>query len=312
MCKFREASFICQIGSKPLHIFAAGGGDNSGVGCYQASAEELLTLTSALGLHRTTPAEFVATVVSFAAPEFFRTEGGKGHSDFNDSTELATPLISAACKLFDVIAPPEPQLNNTFETPDPKPSAGSSLSANLATPFSCEEQTVTQQLLSRDDFSLSDHVSFTNKKGGETCGLISNLYPKTARVVLADGGESKVSYPLLKKLATPVPQALQDALASHASKAAALKQKKLSFMKDDYVRADDSEGIVLQLNPTTATIMAADGRQFKAKYAALQKMTIDAPPSLRDGVARATAASEHARNAFQVLDRAVDHPVRHQ
>ena len=71
---------MCQIGSKPLHIFAAGGGDNSGVGCYQASADELHALTSALGLHGATPAELIATVVSFAAPEFFRTDGdGKGN-----------------------------------------------------------------------------------------------------------------------------------------------------------------------------------------------------------------------------------------
>jgi hypothetical protein len=103
-CDMGDATFVCQIGSKPpLNLFSGGGGENSGSG-NEASSRQLQSVMAAVGLHNATAAEFIATIIAFAAPNFIADDGEcYFHSSCIYSfqkTASTTPFFAAACELF--------------------------------------------------------------------------------------------------------------------------------------------------------------------------------------------------------------------
>jgi hypothetical protein len=106
-CCFGDASFICQIGSSPpIVLFDAGGGEHSDCG-QEASAQKLQFVMTALGLAHATPAEFIASLLAFAAPPDFVDNSGDCYYSssergfYSSGYEDNTPTLGAACKLFE-------------------------------------------------------------------------------------------------------------------------------------------------------------------------------------------------------------------
>jgi hypothetical protein len=104
-CCCGDASFICQIGSSPpFELFSAGGGEYCSFG-EEASAQTLQFVMTALGLAHATPAEFIASLLAFAAPPDFVDNSGDCYyyssGCYSSRNPDNSPTLGAACKLFE-------------------------------------------------------------------------------------------------------------------------------------------------------------------------------------------------------------------